>query len=871
VNFNPQSDAPERGLFLDFNSRVSRRLLFWTLLVGIIATLTLSLLESRHDYLKRLESLDNQLNAIGELTLPALTKSAWSFDDAQMHLQLEALPRLPNISQVRFALKDQDAWLFGETELSPNLHQRSFSLRHVENGKEHVLGTLTLVKDLREERADVFARSTIIFAINALIILLVSLVSIVIYQIVVTRRLVGLAKDLRNLTADDLRRLPLAEEYAPAVINGDELDELATSVATLKATSGRALRDAEREHDETLASQAALQESEARFRLAVDGANDGIWDWNLRTGALYLSPKWKSMLGYSDEELPSVFESFERLLHPDDRPRVLATVDAYMKKEIAVYALDFRARHKDGSWRWILARGEALRDENGQPYRMAGSHTDITDRKQAEAELITAREAAEAANVAKSRFLATMSHEIRTPMNGILGMAQMLLMPDIRESERLDYARTILNSGHTLLNLLNDILDLSKVEAGKLELESVAFDADMLLREVKALFGEAAAGKGLMLEAHWGGLAGRRYGGDVHRLRQMLGNLVGNAIKFTAAGSVRIAAREVAEGSNRTALEFSVTDTGIGIPAEKCKLLFQPFSQTDNSTTRQFGGTGLGLSIVRHLAQLMGGRVGVDSTPGEGSRFWFRIPAGFVEQNPVAAEIPAPPEPAAAPEMLSGRVLVVEDDRTNRKVLAALLEKTGLTVEMAEDGARAVEAVCAGVTVDLILMDVQMPVLDGYAATEKIRQWEHAQQRPALPIIALTADAFEDDRRRALDSGMDDFMTKPIIFDALRSCLLRWLPGQTAPAPDTTLPAVDRVIADPGEIRSLLDQLLPLLAENKFKAFALFNDLQALVAGTALAEPVAEAGKPLLDMHFDQVYQRLLAIADAQGWRKPPR
>jgi PAS domain S-box-containing protein len=871
VNFNQLSNAPERGLFLDFNSRVSRRLLFWTLLVGIVATLTVSLLESRHDYQKRLDALDDHLNSIGELTLPALTKSAWSFDNEQMRLQLEALPRLSNISQVKFVLKDQEAWLFGKPDLSPNLLQRSFSLLHVENGSQHTLGTLTLTKDLREERASVFARSAIIFAINALIILLVSLVSVVIYQIIVTRRLVSLAKDLRNITADDLRRLPLAEEYSPAVINGDELDDLATSVATLKSTSGRALRDAEREHDETLASQSALLESEERFRLAVDGANDGIWDWNLRSGALYLSPKWKSMLGYTDAELPSVFESFEALLHPDDRARVLATVDTYMKAEIAVYAVDFRARHKDGSWRWILARGEALRDASGQPYRMAGSHTDITDRKQAEAELITAREAAEAANVAKSRFLATMSHEIRTPMNGILGMAQMLLMPDIRESERLDYARTILNSGQTLLNLLNDILDLSKVEAGKLELESVAFDADMLLQELKALFGEAAAAKGLALEAQWTGPAGRRYSGDVHRLRQMLGNLVGNAIKFTSTGQIRIEASEHAGSNNRVELVFSVTDTGIGIPAEKCSVLFQPFTQTDSSTTRQFGGTGLGLSIVRNLAQLMGGRVGVDSTPGQGSRFWFRIPADFVEQHQVAVGTLAPVEAAAVPALLTGRVLVVDDDRTNRKVLAALLEKTGLTVEMAEDGALAVDAVCAGAAVDLILMDVQMPVLDGYEATVKIRLWEQSRQLPALPIIALTADAFEDDRRRALDSGMNDFMTKPIVFDALRACLLRWLPGAQGSNPASTTPASDRVIADTGEIRQLMDQLLPQLAENKFKAFALFNDLQALVAGTALAEPVAEAGKPLLDMHFDQVHQRLLAIADAQGWRKPPR
>jgi len=246
-------------------------------------------------------------------------------------------------------------------------------------------------------------------------------------------------------------------------------------------------------------------------------------------------------------------------------------------------------------------------------------------------ELSTAKDAAEAASEAKSQFLANMSHEIRTPMNGILGMAQLLLTPTIKDDERLDYARIILDSGQTLLALLNDILDISKVEAGKLELESIPFEPARIIHEIRVLFAEAARQKGLRIESVWvdatgqSSQPGQRYLGDPHRLRQMLSNLVGNALKFTAKGHIRIEAREVERDGTHTLLEFKVTDTGIGIPEEKQTLLFKAFSQADSSTTRQFGGTGLGLSLVRNLAKLMGGNVGIKSEPGQGSCFSFRI------------------------------------------------------------------------------------------------------------------------------------------------------------------------------------------------------------------------------------------------------
>lgn len=411
--------------------------------------------------------------------------------------------------------------------------------------------------------------------------------------------------------------------------------------------------------------------------------------------------------------------------------------------------------------------------------------------------LSEAIEAAEAANITKSRFLATMSHEIRTPMNGILGMAQMLLMKDTKEAERQGYARTILNSGKTLLILLNDILDLSKVEAGKLELDPHPFAPQQLLKEVVSLFSDGALHKGLQLTAEWQegqeGQGGHlRYLADSHRIRQMLSNLIGNAIKFTEHGAISIQGRQVERHGETALLEFLVTDTGIGIPADKQHLLFQPFSQADSSTTREYGGSGLGLSIVRQFARVMGGDAGGESQLGKGSRFWFRIQAEILEPDVCSRVNQARPNTSldAVAGSFSGRILVAEDNETNRAVIQAMLGKLGLTADFAEDGQQCIDRVLAGIEPDLILMDLQMPVMNGYEATERIREWETAQKRSPVPIVALTADAYPEDRDHCLSVGMDDYLTKPIDARKLQQVLARWLGGLGADRSGSVAPGV---------------------------------------------------------------------------------
>ena len=501
----------------------------------------------------------------------------------------------------------------------------------------------------------------------------------------------------------------------------------------------------------------ALARSEERFSLAVRGTNDGIWDWDIRTGEVFFSPPWKSMIGYEDDELENVFATFDKLLHPEDHERVMATLNDYLESRIPRYSVEFRFKHKDGSWRWILARGRSLRDKSGKPYRMAGSHTDVTERKHDEEELHKARQAAEAANSAKSVFLANMSHEIRTPMNGVIGMSELLLGTTLDDSQR-EYQNMLKDSADSLLELLNDILDFSKIEAGKMDLDSHEFDLNTIVTETVQAMGIRAFQKRLVLLHHISPDVPARLLGDDGRLRQILINLVGTAIKFTHKGGVTVEVNVESGTADALMLHFKINDTGIGISPEMHESIFEAFTQAEASTTRRYGGTGLGLAICRDLVTLMQGRIWVESQLGVGSTFHFT--AAFGRTSGISIK---PLSPRFQPVMTapaSMRVLVVEDGHVNQLVSARMLEKRGHLVTLASSGQEAIDFFNSE-PFDAILMDVQMPGMNGFEATAAIREIEK-KSGEHVRIIAMTANAMKGDREDCLAAGMDDYIAKPL-------------------------------------------------------------------------------------------------------------
>jgi len=534
---------------------------------------------------------------------------------------------------------------------------------------------------------------------------------------------------------------------------------------------------------ESLALQAAATETAERLELALDAGGLGCWDWNIQTGEVVFDERFAAQLGLEPHETRVRGEDWLQRIHPDDVTEVKRACMEHVEGRAPVYVNEHRLRHADGSWRWMLDKGKVVeRAADGTPRRMVGTHTDITATKHAEAalrehnhELERARTAAEDASRSKSEFLANMSHEIRTPLTAILGYAELLRNdPDVaRDAQRrIRCLDTICSAGTHLMAVLNDILDLSKIEAGKMSAESIVTSLQKMHLEVNSLMQQTAQSKGIRFAVRLGSAMPDLVRTDPTRLRQILLNMAGNAIKFTDAGSVTLTTRaEQRDGAWR--LIIDIEDTGPGLPQEQVSRLFNVFTQADGSLTRRHGGTGLGLSISRRFAQLLGGDVTLVWTElGRGSCFRIDIAldpvegAEWISQIEAVHEELSSPPPAAALPRLSGRILLAEDGLDNQRLITHHLQKAGAVVDVAENGRVALAMLTSGAAVgkpyDLLVTDIQMPEMDGYSLARAIRA-----DGNDLPIIALTAHTMTEDRDRCLAAGCTDFASKPINSAAL--------------------------------------------------------------------------------------------------------
>ena len=538
----------------------------------------------------------------------------------------------------------------------------------------------------------------------------------------------------------------------------------------LRASEERLRQDVAARHQ----AEEALRRQEELYRTLVETSPDAVVVVGLDGRLLFVNRSGLGMFGVGSAD-ETVGRSIFDFIAPEDRETLLSRFAEVVGGRPGLQTR-YTAVRSDGTRFPIEASSSAIHGASGRPVGLIAAVRDDSLRSKMEADLVLLKESAEAASRAKSAFLANMSHEIRTPLNGVLGMLGLLLDTSMDATQRR-YAESARSSGDALLSLVSDILDLSKIEAGKLAVDEVDFDVRRLLDELSRTISPSAQQRRLAFHCSVDPGVPHRVRGDRRLLRQVLVNLAGNAVKFTPSGEVEVRLEKVPFGGKGACLRFSVRDTGIGIPGEKIGSLFQAFTQVDASTTRRYGGTGLGLAICRQIVGLMGGEIGVTSRVGEGSEFWFAVPLkepsgdgrSSWSSGPIGRVLPGR-------HYEGSRILVADDNRVNQEVARSILTRLGATVDLATNGVEAVEML-RRVRYDLVFMDVQMPEMDGLEAAATIRNPRSGVLDPEVPIVAMTAHAMREDREECLGAGMNDYVAKPIDPASLIAVLDRHLLG----------------------------------------------------------------------------------------------
>ncbi|MBF0448471.1 MAG: response regulator [Magnetococcales bacterium] len=588
---------------------------------------------------------------------------------------------------------------------------------------------------------------------------------------------------------------------------GDELEELAETfkqqtIELWKIQDNLESRVVERTQDLYKANQSLeneilvrrqaesfAQKNQQIMEQAQSIAHLGSWEWVMETNQLFWSAEVFRIFGLDQSTINPTYSLLLSHIHPDDVNEVKNNIQASLNSTNKSYSVEHRIIRADKQVRHVLESGIIFRDEQGDPQRMLGIIHDITQRKTFEMEIEKARHDSEMANRAKSDFLANMSHEIRTPMNAIIGLSHLCGQTKLSSKQR-DYQRKIENSAHSLLRLINDILDFSKIEAGKLSMEQRSFTLSEILDSVNATFTVKCSEKKLAFSFNSADTIPNHLIGDSFRLLQVLNNLVGNAVKFTERGRISLSVEPLEQSDQEVTLQFSIQDSGIGMTYDQIASLFQPFHQADTSITRRYGGTGLGLVISKRLVKMMGGEIRVESQPGVGSTFRFTTKMKY-SKDKIVARSELVPLKHAKKQLSGARILLVEDNEINQQVAQEILKAMDAEVTVANNGLESVNLAIGG-HFDAVLMDVQMPVMDGFAATEEIRKQISSD---VLPILAMTANVMAGDREKCLKVGMNDHIAKPIEPARLYDALIRHIrakPGTPPNQPDSFVITTDQ-------------------------------------------------------------------------------
>lgn len=751
-------------------------------LVGVTALVmtAFGVIEYSRDHTIRIDALRAKLDSITTQLSIALVNPMWTFNTTDITKIVDSYMKDKEVYVV--FIEDEKGVIgrikSGNGEAAP-LHGRLFPKGKFFSEKEiffkgEKIGVLGV--GLTQEYMDKELRTSLLNLLSSFFILNISLVSILFF--VLMRAVFNPLKIIENYAIQMSGSFGMEDIR----INGHgfarELDNLKNSIQNMTG-------QLKARYHELKASQAALKETEKKYREIFNNASEGIFQ-TTREGRLILAnPALAAMLGYdSSRELVDSVADIARDVYVDASQR--DEIINIINNEKQIRHFETKMLRKDETVISVSISAHSVFDEQNNFMYYEGMVEDITQRKQAE-ELKIEKEAVEATARAKSIFLASMSHELRTPISAVMGLTSLALKTDLSDKQQ-DYLKKIESASRDLLGIINDVLDFSKIEAGELSMDRIFFPLEDVWVGLSDIFADKCAEKGLRLHFHGEDDVPSGLIGDPLRVRQILINLIGNALKFTQKGEIVVRAGLAMKSRNRVMLKFSVKDTGIGIDQKNITKIFSPFTQGEPFITRKYGGTGLGLSICRQLVEMMGGEIWVESKPGQGACFTFTACFGLQSRGQ-EPESPRPDERRIAGKggLRGARVLLVEDNSINRQIATEMLENKGIIVENARDGREAVRlfssrAADSLLKFDAVLMDVQMPEMNGFEATRKIRQWESKNPRAdgverasGIPIIAMTAHAMMGDRETCIISGMNDYITKPIDHNRLFGTLRKWI------------------------------------------------------------------------------------------------